>query len=135
MASVNKVILIGNLGKDPVVRNFPNGGKIATVTIATTEHYKDRQTGEKKELTEWHTVVFNGALADVAERYLRKGSSIYVEGKLRTRSWEDQGQKRYITEIRADNMQMLGAKPAGTGNKPAQAAPAMEEGYADDIPL
>ena len=113
MAFINKVILIGNLGKDPEVRTFPNGGKIATVRIATTEYWTDKQSGEKRELTEWHTITFSDRLADVVERYLRKGSSIYIEGKLRTRSWDDKqtGQKRYATEVRADVMQMLGGKP------------------------
>lgn len=136
MASVNKVILIGNLGRDPEVRTFPSGGRICTVRLATTEYWTDRQSGEKRELTEWHTVIFGDRLADVAERYLRKGSSIYVEGKLRTRSWDDKqtGQKRYATEIRADVMQMLGGR-AGSGDG---AAPRSDDGYRreryDDAP-
>ena len=124
MASVNKVIFIGNLGKDPEIRTFPSGGKIATVRIATTEYWTDKQSGEKRELTDWHTVVFGERLADVAERYLRKGSTIYVEGKLRTRSWDDKqsGQKRYATEVRADVMQMLGGKAGGDDTQRPQAA-------------
>ena len=101
MASVNKVILIGNLGCDPEVRTFQNGGKVAELRLATSETWKDKQTGEKKERTEWHTVkVFSEGLANVAERYLRKGSKVYVEGQLQTRKWQDQsGADRYSTEI------------------------------------
>ena len=118
MASVNKVILIGNLGRDPEVRTFPSGGRICNVRIATTERWTDRQSGEPRENTEWHSVIFNDRLADIAAQYLRKGSSVYIEGKLRTRSWDDKqtGQKRYATEIRADAMQMLGPRPAGQGS-------------------
>lgn len=99
--SVNKVILIGNLGADPEVRSFANGGKVANLRLATTESWKDRNTGEKQERTDWHTVaVFGDGLAGVAERYLRKGSKIYVEGQLRTRKWQDQqGNDRYTTEV------------------------------------
>lgn len=117
MASVNKVILIGNLGQDPEVRSFPNGGQIANVRIATTEKWKDRQTGEQRELTEWHSVVFNDKLAEIVGQYLRKGSAIYVEGSLRTRKWQDQnGNDRYSTEIRAQTMQMLGGRATGGGS-------------------
>lgn len=110
--SVNKVILVGRLGKDPETRTFPSGGKVVNVTLATSERWNDRQTGEKREHTEWHRLVFNGGLADVAGQYLRKGSQIYVEGSIRTREWQDQqsGQKRYSTEIRVDQMQMLGSR-------------------------
>lgn len=113
--SVNKIILVGNLGNDPEVRNFDNGGMIATVSIATSERWTDRNTGERKEHTEWHRVVFNNRLAEIASQYLRKGSQIYVEGSLRTRKWQDTqtGQERYTTEIRADNMQMLGNRASG----------------------
>jgi single-strand DNA-binding protein len=111
MASVNKVIIVGNLGRDPEVRTFPNGDRVANVTIATTDRWKDKQSGELKEATEWHRVVFNGRLADIAAEYLRKGSQVYVEGSLRTRKWTDaQGQEKYTTEIRADQMQMLGRR-------------------------
>ena len=111
MASVNKVIIVGNLGRDPEVRTFPSGDRVANVTVATTDKWKDKQTGEAKEATEWHRVVFNGRLADIAAEYLRKGSQIYVEGSLRTRKWTDaQGQEKYTTEIRADQMQMLGRR-------------------------
>lgn len=111
MASVNKVILVGNLGRDPEVRTFPNGDRVANVTIATTDRWKDKQTNEMREATEWHRVVFNMRLAEIAEQYLRKGSQIYVEGSLRTRKWTDKdGIEKYTTEIRADQMQMLGSR-------------------------
>ena len=111
MASVNKVIIIGNLGRDPEVRSFPSGDRVANVTVATTDKWKDKQTGEMREATEWHRVVFNGRLAEIAEQYLRKGSQVYVEGSLRTRKWTDQsGVEKYSTEIRADQMQMLGSR-------------------------
>lgn len=114
MASVNKVILVGNLGRDPEVRSFPNGGQVANVTIATSERWRDKNTGENRELTEWHNVVFNDRLAEIAGQYLRKGSSVYVEGSLRTRKWTDQsGQDRYTTEIRANTLQMLGGRVGG----------------------
>ena len=119
MASVNKVIIVGNLGKDPEMRSFPSGDQVANVTIATTDRWKDKQTGEMKEATEWHRVVFNGRLAEIVGQYLRKGSQVYVEGSLRTRKWTDQsGVDKYTTEIRADQMQMLGSRqgmggPAG----------------------
>ena len=111
MASVNKVIIVGNLGRDPEMRSFPSGDRVANVTIATTDKWKDKQTGELKEATEWHRVVFNGRLAEIAGEYLRKGSQVYVEGSLRTRKWTDKdGVEKYTTEIRADNMQMLGSR-------------------------
>ena len=111
MASVNKVIIVGNLGKDPEMRSFPSGDQVANVTIATTDKWKDQQTGDMKEATEWHRVVFNGRLAEIVGQYLRKGSQVYVEGSLRTRKWVDQsGVEKYTTEIRADQMQMLGSR-------------------------
>lgn len=121
MASVNKVIIVGNLGKDPEMRAFPSGDQVANVTIATTDKWKDKQTGEMKEATEWHRVVFNGRLAEIVGQYLRKGSQVYVEGSLRTRKWTDQsGAEKYTTEIRADQMQMLGSRQGmggpGTGS-------------------
>jgi single-strand DNA-binding protein len=122
MASVNKVIIVGNLGRDPEMRTFPSGDRVANVTIATTDRWKDKQSGEMKEATEWHRVVFNGRLAEIAGEYLRKGSAVYVEGSLRTRKWTDQaGVEKYTTEIRADQMQMLGKRegmggPAGGGD-------------------
>lgn len=109
--SVNKVILIGNLGKDPEVRALENGAKLARFSIATSESYIDKNTNEKKEITEWHNVVVWRGLADVAENYLKKGMKVYIEGKLRTRSWQDEaGNAKSSTEIVADNLTMLGAK-------------------------
>ena len=111
MASINKVIIVGNLGRDPEMRTFPSGDQVANVTIATTDKWKDKQTGEMREATEWHRVVFNGRLAEIVGQYLRKGSQVYVEGSLRTRKWTDQsGVEKYSTEIRADQMQMLGGR-------------------------
>ena len=117
MASVNKVILVGNLGRDPEMRTFPSGDQVANVTIATTDRWRDKNTGENKEATEWHRVMFNGRLAEIVGQYLRKGSQVYVEGSLRTRKWTDQqtGQERYATEIRADTMQMLGSRQGQGG--------------------
>ena len=111
MASVNKVIVVGNLGRDPEMRSFPSGDQVANVTIATTDKWKDKQSGEMKEATEWHRVVFNGRLAEIVGQYLRKGSQVYVEGSLRTRKWTDKdGIEKFTTEIRADQMQMLGSR-------------------------
>ena len=120
MASVNRVTIVGNLGRDPELRTFPSGDQVANVTIATTDKWKDKQTGEMKEATEWHRVTFNGRLAEIAGQYLRKGSQVYVEGSLRTRKWTDQsGVEKYSTEIRADQMQMLGGRPEGAAPAPA----------------
>lgn len=116
MSGVNKVILIGRLGKDPEVRNLENGVTVANFSMATTETYKDRTTGERKEITEWHNIVLWRGLADVAAKYLHKGDLVYIEGKLRTRSWEKDGVTRYTTEIVGDNMNMLGSK--GSGSNP-----------------
>lgn len=119
--SVNKVILVGNLGRDPEVRNFQNGGKVVNLRIATSETWRDRNTGERKERTEWHSVaIFNEALAKIAEQYLRKGSTVYIEGALETRKWQDQsGQDRYTTEIVLrpynGNMTLLGGRGEGGG--------------------
>lgn len=116
MAGVNKVILVGNLGKDPEVRHLESGVMVANFTLATTESYKDRNTGERRQVTEWHNVVLWRGLAEVAETYLKKGNQVYVEGKLRTRSWTDQeGNTRYTTEVIADNMTMLGGRPTEAG--------------------
>ena len=152
MASVNKVIIVGNLGRDPEVRYTPNGDSITNVTIATTDTWKDKATGEKKEATEWHRVVFFGKLAEIAGQYLKKGRQVYVEGALRTRKWTDkEGQERYTTEIVASEMKMLGSREgmsdappresgaAGAGgNRPAAAAaPATGafNDFEDDIPF
>src|SRR4051812_27227762 len=136
MASVNKVIIVGNLGRDPEMRTFPSGDRVANVTIATTDRWKDKTSGEMKEATEWHRIVFNGRLAEIAGEYLRKGSQVYVEGSLRTRKWTDKdGVEKYTTEIRADQMQMLGSRQG-------QGAPSGDDdgggggggGYGDSAP-
>jgi single-strand DNA-binding protein len=122
MASVNKVILVGNLGRDPESRTFPSGDQVCNVTIATTDKWKDKSSGEMKEATEWHRLVFNGRLAEIAAQYLRKGSQIYVEGQIRTRKFTDkEGVEKFATEIRVDQMQMLGSRqgmgsPQGGGD-------------------
>jgi single-strand DNA-binding protein len=114
MASVNKVILVGNLGADPETKYLPSGDAVTNIRIATTDKWKDKASGEMKEATEWHRIAFFGRLAEIAGEYLKKGSQIYVEGSLRTRKWQDKdGQDRYTTEIRADSMQMLGARAGG----------------------
>jgi single-strand DNA-binding protein len=111
---VNKAIIVGNLGRDPEVRYSANGNAIANATVATTDSWRDKQTGDRQEKTEWHRVVFFGRLAEIAGEYLRKGSQVYIEGRLQTRKWEDQnGQERYTTEIVANDMQMLGSRGAG----------------------
>lgn len=111
MAGINKVILVGNLGKDPEVRYLEGGTAVANFTLATSENYTDRSTNEKKTITEWHNVVLWRGLAEVSEKYLKKGSQVYIEGKLRTRKWQDkEGNDRYSTEIVGDSMQMLGKK-------------------------
>ena len=116
MASVNKVILVGNLGADPEVRYLPSGDAIANIRLATTDRYKDKATGEMKEATEWHRVAFFGRLAEIVNEYLKKGSAVYIEGRLRTRKWQGQdGQDRYSTEIVADQMQMLGGRGGAGG--------------------
>ena len=113
---INKAIVVGNLGRDPEVRYSANGNAIANVTIATTDSWKDRQSGERQEKTEWHRVVFFGRLEEIAGEYLKKGSQVYVEGRLQTRKWEDRdGNERYTTEIVAADMQMLGDRGGGGG--------------------
>ena len=147
---VNKAILIGNLGRDPEVRYSPGGSAVTKISIATTEAWKDRESGEQKEKTEWHRVVFFGRLAEIASEYLKKGSQVYVEGRIQTNKWQDKdGNDRYTTEIVANNMQMLGSR--GGGGAPDEgfnqdAAPASSGGAAapkksaggdfdDDIPF
>ncbi len=116
MASVNKVILVGNLGRDPETRYAPSGGAICNVSIATTRNWKDRATGEKREETEWHRVVFYDRLAEIAGEYLKKGRPVYVEGRLKTRKWQDkEGHDKYTTEIIAEEMQLLGSREGGGG--------------------
>ena len=118
---VNKVILVGNLGNDPDMKYTAGGAAIARISIATTDSWNDKQTGEKQERTEWHRVVFFGRLAEIVGEYLRKGSQVYVEGRLQTNKWQDQnGQDRYTTEIIANEMQMLGARGADAGSRPQQ---------------
>ena len=143
------MILVGNLGADPEVRYTPNGAAVTNVTIATSDSWKDKQSGEQQERTEWHKVVFFNRLAEITGEYLRKGSKVYVEGSLRTRKWQDQnGNDRYTTEIVANEMQMLDSRGGGMGGgapmsanapaaKPKQAAPqpAMDEEFDDDIPF
>ena len=112
MRGVNKAILVGTLGADPIFKKFPNGGSYAQFSIATSEKWQDKQTGEWREHTEWHRIVAQNKLGDIAVKYLKKGSKVYIEGKLRTRSWKDQNnQERYTTEIQAEQMQMLDAAP------------------------
>ena len=125
---INKVILIGNLGQDPEVRYMPGGNAVTSITLATSETWRDKQTGEQKERTEWHRVVLVGKLAEVAGQYLKKGSQVYVEGKLQTRKWQDQsGQDRYTTEVQVDSftgvLQMLGGKPQQGSSQKAQSQP------------
>ena len=116
MASVNKVILIGNLGKDPEVRYAPSGSAICNITLATSRNWKDKTSGERQEETEWHRVVFFDRMAEVAGEYLKKGKSVYIEGRLKTRKWTDkEGVDKYTTEIMADRMEMLGSREAGGG--------------------
>ncbi len=142
---INKVILIGNLGQDPEVRYMPNGNAVANVSVATSESWKDKNTGDQQERTEWHRVVFFRRLAEIVGEYLKKGSKVYVEGKIQTRKWQDKnGEDRYTTEIVADQMQMLDSRGGGSadfGNrdsapsKPASAPPQDSGGFDDDIPF
>ncbi len=139
---VNKVIIIGNLGQDPETRYMPSGSAVTNLRVATNESWKDKQTGEQKDRTEWHRVAMFGRLAEIAAEYLRKGSQVYIEGKLRTRKWQDKdGNDRYTTEIVADEMQMLsgrsgGGAPAMSDSPPASAAvqPSGDD-FDDDIPF
>ena len=142
MASVNRVILIGNLGKDPETRYAPSGDAICNTTLATTDTWRDKATGEKREATEWHRVVFFGKLAEIAGQYLKKGSQVYLEGKLKTRKWQDKdGADRYTTEINADELKMLGGKGDGQQSEPQRQQaqkPASGGGFNefdDDIPF
>ena len=144
---INKVILIGNLGKDPEVRYMPNSNAVANITLATSETWKDKQSGEQKEQTEWHRVVFYQRLAEIVGEYLKKGSKVYIEGKLRTRKWQDKdGQDKYMTEIIADEMQMLDSRggasahdndapKSGKNNNNAEPVSAGMDDFNDDIPF
>jgi single-strand DNA-binding protein len=145
MASVNKVIIVGNLGRDPEMRYLPSGDAVANATIATTDRYRDKLSGENKEITEWHRVNFFGKLAEIVGQYLRKGSQVYIEGSLRTRKWTDQaGVEKYSTEIRADTMQMLGSRQspnddqASTSRNDRSSSPparSAQSEFNDDIPF
>jgi single-strand DNA-binding protein len=131
MASVNKVIIVGNLGRDPETRYMPNGDAVTNVAVATTESWKDKNSGEKKELTEWHRITFYRKLAEIAGQYLKKGSQVYVEGRLQTRKWTDKdGVEKYTTEIIADTMQMLGGRQGMGGG----AGSGGDEGYSSAPP-
>jgi len=141
---INKVIIVGNLGNDPETRYMPSGSAVTNLTVATNESWKDKQTGEQKERTEWHKVAMFNRLAEIAAEYLRKGSQVYIEGKLRTRKWQDkEGKDRWTTEVIADEMQMLGGRGGGGGSAsmnqdpgpasaPAQPGP---DDFDDDIPF
>jgi single-strand DNA-binding protein len=121
MASVNKVILVGNLGAEPETRYLASGDAVTNIRLATTDRYKDKASGETKESTEWHRIAFFGKLAEIAAQYLKKGSTVYIEGKIRTRKWQDQsGQEKYSTEIIADVLQMLGGKQSAGQRQPGQ---------------
>jgi len=134
MAAVNKVILLGNLGADPETRYMPNGDAVATVRLATTESWKDRNSGEKRESTEWHRVVFFRKLAEIVGQYLKKGSSVYIEGRIRTRKWQDKdGQERYTTEIEATEMQMLGGRSGQGGQGGGGSGGGASYGGGDDF--
>jgi single-strand DNA-binding protein len=140
---VNKVIIVGNLGQDPETRYMPSGGAVTNLRIATNESWKDKQSGELQERTEWHRVVMFDRLAEIAAEYLRKGSQVYIEGSLRTRKWQDKdGNDRYTTEIRAGEMQMLGGRSGGgapamnrTGDEAAPAQAGVADDFDDDIPF
>jgi single-strand DNA-binding protein len=150
---INKVILIGNLGADPETRYMPSGGAVTNLRLATSENWKDKNTGEMQERTEWHRVVLFGKLAEIAAEYVRKGSKVYIEGRLQTRKWQDkEGRDNYTTEIVANDMQMLdsrgGGAPGGTseggggyggsrggGSAPSQAGPDAGDGWGDDVPF
>ncbi len=140
MRGVNKVIVVGNLGQDPDTKYLPSGSAVTNISVATSESWKDKQTGEKKERTEWHRVAAFGRLAEIMAEYLRKGSQVYIEGKLRTRKWQDKdGNDRYTTEIIADQMQMLGgrqeSKPAPTPQAPQPQPEPGPDDFDDEIPF
>ena len=148
MPSVNKAIIVGHLGKDPETRYMPNGDAVCNITVATSESWKDKASGEKREITEWHRVVFYRKLAEIAGQYLKKGSAVYIEGRIRTRKWQDkEGQERYTTEIEASEMQMLGGRsgsapsddsmPTGEPRRQrdVEKKPATFDDMTDDIPF
>ena len=144
---INKVILVGNVGQDPETRYMPNGNAVTNITLATSETWKDKNTGEQQERTEWHRVTFYQRLAEIVAEYVKKGSKLYIEGRLQTRSWEQDGIKRYATDIIANEMQMLDSRGSGGGggsyqpaqqsvaSEPAEPAPADMGDFDDDIPF
>tara|TARA_B100000809_G_scaffold257278_1_gene298557 strand:+ start:695 stop:1117 length:423 start_codon:yes stop_codon:yes gene_type:complete len=140
MSGINKVIVVGNLGHDPEMRHMPSGGAVTSISVATSKNWNDKETGERKERTEWHRIVFFNRLAEVADKYLKRGSKVYVEGELRTRQWEKDGQKQYRTEIVASEMQMLDSKSdsfdhgESASNKKSDDLPA-DDFDDDDIPF
>lgn len=140
MAGINKVIIVGHLGNDPEMRSMPNGEAVANISVATSEAWTDKNTGERREVTEWHRIVFYRKLAEICGQYLKKGAQIYIEGRLRTRKWQDQnGQDRYTTEIQGDVMQMLGTRPQsvdGANNpQPMPQQDASANAFDDSIPF
>ena len=140
MAGINKVIIVGHLGNDPEMRSMPNGEAVANISVATSEAWTDKNTGERREVTEWQRIVFYRKLAEICGQYLKKGAQVYIEGRLRTRKWQDQnGQDRYTTEIQGDVMQMLGTRPQsadGANNpQPMPQQDASVNAFDDSIPF
>ena len=140
MAGINKVIIVGHLGNDPEMRSMPNGEAVANISVATNEAWTDKNTGERREVTEWHRIVFYRKLAEICGQYLKKGAQVYIEGRLRTRKWQDQnGQDRYTTEIQGDVMQMLGTRPqsadGANNSQPMPQQDASVNAFDDSIPF
>lgn len=140
MAGINKVIIVGHLGNDPEMRSMPNGEAVANISVATSEAWTDKNTGERREVTEWHRIIFYRKLAEICGQYLKKGAQVYIEGRLRTRKWQDQnGQDRYTTEIQGDVMQMLGTRPQSTDGannpQPMPQQDASANAFDDSIPF
>lgn len=140
MTGINKVIIVGHLGNDPEMRSMPNGEAVANISVATSEAWTDKNTGERREVTEWHRIVFYRKLAEICGQYLKKGAQVYIEGRLRTRKWQDQnGQDRYTTEIQGDVMQMLGTRPqsadGANNSQPMPQQDASANAFDDSIPF
>ena len=140
MAGINKVIIVGHLGNNPEMRSMPNGEAVANISVATSEAWTDKSTGERREVTEWHRIVFYRKLAEICGQYLKKGAQVYIEGRLRTRKWQDQnGQDRYTTEIQGDVMQMLGTRPqsadGANNSQPMPQQDASANAFDDSIPF
>jgi single-strand binding protein len=140
MAGINKVIIVGHLGNDPEMRSMPNGEAVANISVATSEAWTDKNTGERREVTEWHRIVFYRKLAEICGQYLKKGAQVYIEGRLRTRKWQDQnGQDRYTTEIQGDVVQMLGTRPqsadGANNSQPMPQQDASANAFDDSIPF